>query len=140
MSSDSKQELVRLNDTSQTVADESADVRGRSVIIHDGENIGKVEDLLIDSSEGKVRFLIVASGGFLGLGAAKSFIPVEAVTQVTDDGVRIDQTREKVVGAPAYDPELVNDPTYHDSVFGYYGYTPGLYTGFTNPGDPNRTI
>ena len=132
--------LVRLNDTGQTVADTSSDIRGRSVMIRGGEEIGKVDDLLIDPLENEVRFLVVASGGFLGLGKAKSFIPVEAVTNVTDDKVQIDQSREKVAGAPAYDPELVNDTVYHESVFNHYGYRPDWATGYAKPGNPNRTI
>ena len=43
--------LLRLNETGLTVADETADVRGRKVFDANGEEIGKVEDLLIDEDE-----------------------------------------------------------------------------------------
>lgn len=138
--SDSTQGLVSLNHTGQTVADTSSDIRGRSVKIRAGEDIGKVDDLLIDPREDEVRFLVVASGGFLGLGKSKSFIPVEAITKVTDDAVHIDQSREKVAGAPAYDPELVNDMVYHERIFSHYGFNPSWSEGYSKPGDPNRTI
>lgn len=140
MASDDNQKLVRLSDTEQTVANENEDIRGRSVKDRSGEDIGKVDDLLIDPSEYKVRFLVVASGGFLGIGEDKSFIPVDAVTRVDADEVHIDQAREHVAGAPAYEPDLINDRTYNESVFAYYGYSPYWTQGYAYPGYPNYFI
>lgn len=140
MALDDNQKLVRLSDTDQTVANEDEDVRGRSVKDRSGEDVGKVDDLLVDPSEGKVRFLIVASGGFLGIGEDKSFIPVDAVTRVGADEVHIDQTREHVAGAPAYDPDLINDRAYNESVFGYYEYAPYWLPGYAYPGYPYYLI
>ncbi|HET8795468.1 MAG TPA: PRC-barrel domain-containing protein [Arthrobacter sp.] len=128
--------LVKLKDTDETVVSGDEDIRGRSVKDRAGEDLGKVDDLLIDSKENKVRFLIVASGGFLGLGESKSFIPVDAVKHVLDDQVRIDQTREHVAGAPAYDPELETDQGYYENVYGYYGYAPFWGAGYVYPGYP----
>ena len=61
----------------------------------------------IGGTERRVRFLDVASGGFLGIGQDMTLIPVDAITAITEDEVRIGQTRENVADAPAYDPELV---------------------------------
>jgi sporulation protein YlmC with PRC-barrel domain len=71
--------LVNLGDTGLTVADPNADVRGRAVVDHNGEEIGKVDDLLIDDRERRVRFLRVGHGGFLGIGASHFLVPVDAV-------------------------------------------------------------
>ncbi|GAA1343744.1 PRC-barrel domain-containing protein [Arthrobacter roseus] len=128
--------LVKLSDIDETIALDDVDVRGRHVRDKDGEDLGKVEDLLIDSGEDKVRFLLVASGGFLGLGKEKSFIPVDAITGITEDEVRLDQTRDRVSGAPPYDPELVDQRPYHEDVYGYYGYTPYWGAGYAYPGFP----
>jgi len=57
--------LVRLSDTELTIANPAEDIRGRAVVDRDGEDIGEVEDLLIDAQEKRVRMLEVASGGFL---------------------------------------------------------------------------
>lgn len=136
MATDESGELVRLEDTDETVLSAEEDVRGRSVKDADGEDLGKVDDLLIDRSENKVRFLIVASGGFLGLGESKSFLPVDAISRIADDEVHIDQSRERVAGAPAYDPELVSDRAYYENVYGYYGYAPYWGPGYIYPGYP----
>jgi sporulation protein YlmC with PRC-barrel domain len=66
--------IVRLGDTDKKV-DSTEDVRGRKVMDRQGEEIGKVDDLMVDEREFKVRFLEVASGGVLGLGATKVLIP-----------------------------------------------------------------
>ena len=89
----------------------------------DGQDLGKIEGLMIDDVEHKVRFIEVATGGFLGLGERKSFIPVEAITRIAADDVHIDSTREHVAGAPPYDPALVTtDASYFFGLYPYYGY------------------
>lgn len=128
--------LVKLADTDETIISSDEDVRGRHVKDKSGEDLGKVDELLIDTNENKVRFLIVASGGFLGLGEQKSFIPVDAVTRVQVDEVHIDQTRERVASAPAYDPELVEAQGFYDDIYGYYGYMPFWGAAYAYPGYP----
>lgn len=128
-------ELVALSDSEENIATPD-DIRGRHVKDADGEDLGTVDDLLIDVTERKVRFLIVASGGFLGLGSQKSYIPVEAVVGVGDDDVLIDQSRERVRTAPAYDPALINDRAYNEGVLEYYGLSPFWTAGYLYPTYP----
>lgn len=128
--------LVKLGDTDQTVANPDDDIRGRDVKDRDGSDLGKVKSLLIDETEGKVRIVEVASGGFLGIGQDTSFIPVDAIVSVTEDEVRLDQTREHVAGAPAYDPELIHERSTHSGVYDYYGFVPFWGAGYAYPDYP----
>ncbi|WP_298868363.1 PRC-barrel domain-containing protein [Microbacterium sp.] len=128
-------ELVALTHSDQTIAQDD-DIRGRIVKDAGGEEIGKVDELLIDSIEGKVRFLVVASGGFLGLGEQKSYIPVDSVSGVSADDVHIDQSSKQLRKAPAYDPELINDPAYNEDVYGFYGLAPFWAAGYAYPSYP----
>jgi sporulation protein YlmC with PRC-barrel domain len=114
--------LRNLSDTDLTVATSEEDIRGRTVKDKDGKDIGKIDDLLIDDRERKVRFMRVESGGFLGLGETKVFIPIEVITRITDDEVSIDQSREHVAAAPRYTPDLVDKPDYYGEIYGHYGY------------------
>lgn len=129
--------LVKLSDLSEIIADPSDDIRGRTVRDTQGEDLGKVDDLLVDTAEGKVRFLCVESGGVLGIGATPSFIPVEAVTDI-DEEVRISESAQRVAEAPRYDPDIVEPPetNYYDRVYGYYGYTPFWGPGYVPPARP----
>jgi sporulation protein YlmC with PRC-barrel domain len=100
------------------------DIRGRTVLDRDGNEIGKVDDLLIDTDENRVRMLRIEHGGVLGIGATPLFVPAEAVQQLTEDEVHIDQSRADVADAPQYDPELVDQESFYSDVYDYYGYLP----------------
>jgi sporulation protein YlmC with PRC-barrel domain len=128
--------LVRLSDSGRTVEDPAEDVRGRTVRDHNGEDLGMIEDLLVDTDAGKVRFLRVEHGGILGFGATPSFIPVDAVSRVTPDEVHLARSRDEIAGAPRYDPELVDQQPYYDSLYGHYGYLPYWGVGYVYPGFP----
>jgi sporulation protein YlmC with PRC-barrel domain len=128
--------LVRLADSGRTLADPGEDVRGRKVRDTAGDELGTVEDMLVDAEQGKVRFLRVEHGGILGFGATPSFVPVETVAGVSADEVVVDQSRERVAGAPRYDPDLVDQQQFYESLYGYYGYPPFWSTGYLYPGFP----
>lgn len=82
-------------------------------------------------------FIEIASGGFLGIGQEKTFIPVDAITSSTGDEVRIDQTREHLSNAPAYDPALFRERDTYGSILDYYGYGSFWDPGYRYPDYPN---
>lgn len=131
-------ELVKLEDSGKILADKREDIRGYFVKAASGEDIGAVEDLLIDLDEEKVRFLVVASGGFLGIGKDKSFIPVDAIKSIDENQteVLLDRTRDQVAGAPAYDPDLADDKSFYEGIYGHYGFSPYWSAGYVHPGYP----
>jgi sporulation protein YlmC with PRC-barrel domain len=116
--------LVRLSQSGHTVTNPPQDVRGRTVKDRNGDDVGKVDDLLIDDQAHQVRMLRVTHGGILGFGASASFIPVEAITKITKDTVHINRLSVDVANAPPYDPELQDQTDYYGSMYGYYGYPP----------------
>ena len=124
--------VARLSDSELVLEDPAQDVRGRNVYDSSGEEIGTVEDLYVDEAERRVRFLEVGAGGFLGLGEKHFLLPVEAVAEVSDEGVTVSQTREKIVGSPAYDPNVVPESQAQRAIYDYYGL-PHL-PGATFPG------
>ncbi|WOI61087.1 PRC-barrel domain-containing protein [Streptomyces fradiae] len=128
--------LKKISESDQSVGSPEEDVRGRTVVNTAGEKLGTVEDLLIDEAEGKVRFLLVEHGGFLGLGQKKTFVPVDAVSAVGDDEVRVDRSREQVSGAPAYDPDLVEQDRYAHDVYRHFDVAPFWGPGYVYPTFP----
>jgi len=130
--------LTRLSTTHLVIGSEDDDIRGRTVKDRDGKELGHVEDLLIDAPLRKVRFMLVASGGFLGMGTTEVLIPIDAITTIDDVGVRINQTHEHVARAPSYDPTLVTDRTYHGNLYAYYGYAPHWESGHRYPSYPRN--
>ncbi|MCA2219030.1 PRC-barrel domain-containing protein [Jidongwangia harbinensis] len=137
MASRSTTSLVKLSDSDQILADPTEDIRGRKVEDRNGEDLGKVDDLLIDAEEGRIRFLRVEHGGILGIGATASFIPIDAITRIAEDTVYVGESRERVGGAPQYDPDLIDGSQYYDSLYGYYGYPPSWGASGIYPGMPH---
>ena len=129
--------LVRLTDTTLTLADTADDVRGSTVVDCSGADVGEVDDLVIDEEERRVRLLQVGSGGFLGIGKQKVFVPVGAVTAV-NDVVRISCDRDHVAGGPVYDPDLVLEQHAMTGLFEHYGLLPHWDAGYRAPGFPFR--
>ncbi len=120
--------LVRLSESGLALEDLTQDVRGLDVYDEDGDQMGTVEDLYADAEERKVRFLDVSAGGFLGLGERRFLVPVEAVSEVREDGVVVvDQKRRKVAESPLFDADVVPQPPYQDELYKYYGYLPPLH-------------
>jgi sporulation protein YlmC with PRC-barrel domain len=122
--------LVKLRDSDLNLKHSAEDIRGMKVVDSEGRDIGDVDDLYIDESRNKVRFMQVASGGFLGMGATRFLLPVEVVTSIDDDTVTIDRSRSHIANSPRYDPELV-DQEYFNKVYNYYGlgYSSSLGVG-----------
>jgi len=131
--------LVKIGDLHETVDNtHDQDIRGRHVKDRDGKDLGHISDLLVDQAENKVQLLEIASGGFLGLGQEKVYIPVDAITSIEGETVTIDLTREHIAGAPEYDPDLVHERSVYDGIWGYYGYETWWTPGYAYPTLPSR--
>ena len=124
--------LVRLKDTDFDIP-QPDDVRGRRVIDQNGNDIGDVDDLIVDQQHRRVRFLQVTSGGFLGFGGKTMLIPVEAINRVTENVVAIDETSTRGFRGAAYRPTLIDQTTERDE---YRAYDRGYATNY--PGAAQR--
>src|SRR5918992_138835 len=111
--------LVKLSDSEFDLEDRMQDTRGLDVYDKNGEEIGTVEGLYADTDERKVRFLDVGAGGFLRLGEKNFLVPVEAVQEVNEEGVVIDESREKVADSPPFDTSVVPQPPYQRDICKY---------------------
>ena len=50
---------------------------GSNVVNQQNEDLGKIEDLVIDTSAGRIAYAVLSFGGFLGLGDKYFAIPWE---------------------------------------------------------------
>ncbi len=53
----------------------AAEVIGRAVIDSHTEKVGQIEELVLDKNSGKVRYVVLSSGGFLHMGSDFYAIP-----------------------------------------------------------------
>ena len=117
--------LIPLSDYDGDLVDPDSDITGRKVIDAAGNDVGKVDELLVDADRNVVRFMEIAHGGFLGIGQSKVLLPIEAVTVVGEDDVRISQMKTDIEAAPPYeDGGTGSQEAYWTSVYGHYGYSP----------------
>ncbi len=71
-----------------------------------GEELGKLEHVMLDVPSGRVAYAVLARGGVLGLGAKLFAIPWEAFTLDEKRGCLIlDVDRERLEKAPGFDPD-----------------------------------
>ncbi|MBM9596096.1 PRC-barrel domain-containing protein [Roseitranquillus sediminis] len=71
------------------------------VVTQDGENLGEVENVLIDAGGTPVA-IVVEAGGFLGIGDSDRVIPLDRLTW--DNGnYMVNITREEVEALPEWD-------------------------------------
>ena len=125
-----------VGDSDYTFENPDHDIRGFTVKDSAGEKIGRVDRLLIDVDARKVRFMEIGHGGFLGIGRDRSLLPVDAIESVdySDHTVYITQTRERIGGSPAYQPDMVEkSDDYYASVYDYYGYPAYWSAGYAYP-------
>jgi sporulation protein YlmC with PRC-barrel domain len=74
-------ETVRLGPTWSL----AQDVRGGAVRAANGDTIGEIDRIMIDPSTGRIAYLLLSRGGFLGIGEEWVPIPAQAITWSDQD-------------------------------------------------------
>ena len=54
-------------------------LKGDKVVNRAGEDLGKIEELMIDLRDGRIAFAVLSFGGFLGMGDKLFAIPWQAI-------------------------------------------------------------
>jgi sporulation protein YlmC with PRC-barrel domain len=90
-----------------------------------GENIGKIEDVIINPETGDIEFGILSFGGVLGLGKELHPIPWSMLNiSPTRDYVLLDIDPETLKRAPGFERgnwTNMTDPAWRRSIYDYYG-------------------
>jgi hypothetical protein len=126
-------DLDRLSRSGLTAADLENlddDLSGRTVYDRLGEEIGTVEDVLVDTVQLHAPFVWVSWGGLLGLGKQQRLIPLEAIDRITPEGVYLTCDKELVANGPAYQSDLGGEDAaaHYRQVYDAYGVRPAGQT------------
>jgi hypothetical protein len=82
---------------------ESDRVEGTEVFNQLGRQIGTIKRLLIEKVSGRVLYVDVTFGGFLGIGVHHRTVPWDKLSYARDlEGYRTDITKEQVQSAPSF--------------------------------------
>ena len=101
-------------------------VQGTRVYDVDGNDIGKIERVMLEKRGGRVSYAVLSFGGFFGIGDDHYPLPWETLSYDEElGGYRISLTKDQIEGAPT---EIGNDadftPEFGSRVYQYYGIPP----------------
>ncbi len=104
-----------------------------------GEDLGKIEEIMLDVPTGRVAYAVLSFGGFLGMGSKLFAVPWQALTlNERDHEFILNMDKQKLENAPGFDkdnwPDMA-DPNFGQQIYDYYGAKP-----YWNEGDRGRTM
>jgi sporulation protein YlmC with PRC-barrel domain len=92
-----------------------------------GDDLGKIEEIMIDLASGRVAYAVLSFGGFLGIGDKLFMVPwgALAVDQSAHEFV-LEVRREQLENAPGFDKDNwpdIADPDYGRDIQAYWEVT-----------------
>jgi sporulation protein YlmC with PRC-barrel domain len=93
-----------------------------------GEDLGKIEELMMDLDSGRIAYAVLSFGGFLKMGNKLFAVPWQALKADTvNKQFILDVPRSVLENAPGFDKDKwpnMADPTFGADVYRHYGYKP----------------
>lgn len=107
---------------------ESADkLIGMKVVSRDGESIGEIQDLRIDTRNGRVNYVTVQKGGVMGIGGQEGIpVPLEAF-QFTNENAKLTVDKTKLDNVPKQ--SNMSDQDFQRDLQSHYGISPTWQEG-----------
>lgn len=103
-------------------------LKNEKVVNRAGENLGNMEDYMIDLATGRIAYCVLSFGGFLGMGDKLFAVPWNALTLDTENKCFIlDASKEYLKNAPGFDknnwPDMT-DREWETRVYAFYRTKP----------------
>jgi sporulation protein YlmC with PRC-barrel domain len=103
-------------------------LKGTKVISSDGEDVGKISDIMLDVRGGRVAYAVLSEGGFLGMGTNLHAIPWSALALDTDEKCfRVSVVAQRIKEDPGFDKDhwpSMADGAWGTTVHQYYNRDP----------------
>jgi sporulation protein YlmC with PRC-barrel domain len=93
-----------------------------------GEDLGKIEEIMIDLESGRVAYAVLSFGGFLGIGDKLFAVPWESLElNAAEHEFILDVDKQTLENAPGFDkdnwPDMA-DQTWGAQLHAHYGQEP----------------
>ncbi|MDP4131220.1 MAG: PRC-barrel domain-containing protein [Bacteroidota bacterium] len=102
----------------------ASSVIGDKVLNNKDEHLGEIKDIMLDVRAGKIDYLVVEFGGFLGIGVKYFAIPFRLLQ--IDPARKLfifNQSKETLEKAPGFDMDHWPDTNLHlDQVYSYWSF------------------
>ncbi len=90
-----------------------------------GEEIGRIEGVMLDASRDRIMYAVLSFDGSLGGGARLFAVPWNVLTVNTEQAcVTLEVSRERLQAAPGFDRDSwpsITDRGWRDEIDAYYG-------------------
>jgi len=109
-----------------------------------GDDLGKIEEIMLDVPSGRVAYAVLSFGGFLGMGNKLFAVPWNALTiDEAEHQFILNVDKQVLESAPGFDkdnwPDMA-DPSWGSQIYSHYGYTADWDTAQTErPREKTRT-
>ncbi len=108
--------------------------RGQDLVDADGDKIGKIDEIYLDTETSEPEWAVVTTGLF---GTKQSFVPLGDAT-TSADGVRVPFDKSTVKDAPKIDPDGQLSQSEERDLYAHYGRDYQEYSGPGGSGILNR--
>jgi len=106
----------------------ASDITGTKVRNLEGENIGRIEEIVLDADAGTIRYAVLSFGGFLGSGDKLFAVPWKSLQYSDAEQMFIlDAHKDRLKNAPGFDKDHwpnLSDTKYGSKVHEHYGVPP----------------
>ncbi len=104
----------------------SSSLTGDSVKNAQGEDLGDIKDIMIDTETGQVVYYVLSFGGFMGMGDDYFAIPPQALTVDTEkEQMILNVNKEQLEKAEGFNKDNwpnMADESFRTSTYSNYGY------------------
>ena len=102
----------------------ASSLEGDKVVNSHGEHLGEIKEIMLDLESGKIDYIVVEFGGFLGLGVKYFAIPFRLFKlDAANRRFVFEQAREVLEKAPGFDMDHWPDTNLHfDEVHSYWRF------------------
>jgi sporulation protein YlmC with PRC-barrel domain len=105
--------ISKLDEKTTGATVRASQLMGANLKNSNDESVGEIKDLVLDAKSGKIRYVAVTYGGFLGLGSKLFAVPFEAfrvrqntsATTPGDYALTLDVTKDQLSGAQGFETD-----------------------------------
>jgi sporulation protein YlmC with PRC-barrel domain len=101
---------------------QSSQLMGAQVETQNGEDVAWINDLVVDSQNGHVVFLVLSD--VAGMEDKMASVPFDTLSEPRGNVFVLNATKDKLLAAPDFKWQDTTDPKYAEAIYRYYGLQP----------------
>lgn len=104
-------------------AGSAGNLLGTTVVAQDGENIGEIEDFKVDTTTGRIDYVIVERKDYMGVGGDIAVAVPYGALQFAGEDARLVVDKSRLENVPS--PATMSEREFSENLNTHYGISPG---------------